>query len=74
MLEKGLGLGVRVVRVMPNRPTWWGRARASPRIEGDRRRRPFVRALLGLVGLAVAVDERLLDMTGLSGSGRRSPT
>jgi pyrroline-5-carboxylate reductase len=72
VLEKGLGSGARVVRVMPNTPCLVGQGASAYALgssataaDGE-----FVRAVLGMVGLAVQVDERLLDaVTGLSGSG-----
>ena len=72
-LERGLGEGARVVRVMPNTPALLGKGMAVA-VRGrqatavDER---LVLRLLRTVGRARAVaDERLLDaVTGLSGSG-----
>lgn len=72
-LERGLGEGARVVRVMPNTPALLGKGMAVA-VRG-RYARPaderLVLQLLRTVGQARAVrDERLLDaVTGLSGSG-----
>jgi pyrroline-5-carboxylate reductase len=72
-LERGLGPGVRVVRVMPNTPALVGQGmsvlvRGSAATQADER---TVLRLLRAVGDAIAVgDEGLLDpVTGLSGSG-----
>ena len=62
----------RVIRVMPNTPALVGKgasafALGSGATEGDSR---LVAELLGAVGIARQVDEKLLDaVTGLSGSG-----
>jgi pyrroline-5-carboxylate reductase len=72
VLSAGLGDGVRLVRVMPNTPCLIGSGAcgyclgpgATPQ-DGT-----LVEQLLGAVGLALQVDEPLLDaVTGLSGSG-----
>ncbi len=72
-IEKGLGGGVRVVRVMPNTPALLGRAmsvvvRGSVAKAADEK---LALRLLRAVGRARAVsDETLIDaVTGLSGSG-----
>ena len=71
-LAKGLGEGVRLVRVMPNTPCLVGQAACGYCLGGrataeDGQR---VRQLLEAVGVAFQVDERLMDaVTGLSGSG-----
>jgi pyrroline-5-carboxylate reductase len=72
-LERGLGPGTRIVRVMPNTPALLGKGmsvavRGRHATPADER---LVLKLLRTVGLARAVaDERLLDaVTGLSGSG-----
>jgi pyrroline-5-carboxylate reductase len=72
-LERGLGPGARVVRVMPNTPALLGKGmsvavRGRHASAADER---LVLKLLRTVGRARAVsDERLLDaVTGLSGSG-----
>jgi pyrroline-5-carboxylate reductase len=72
-LERGLGTGARVVRVMPNTPALLGKGmsvavRGRHASAADER---LVLRLLRTVGAARAVrDERLLDaVTGLSGSG-----
>jgi len=72
-LERGLGDGARVVRVMPNTPALLGKGMAVAvrgRYAGPADER-LVLKLLRTVGQARAVrDERLLDaVTGLSGSG-----
>jgi pyrroline-5-carboxylate reductase len=71
-LSKGLGENVRIVRVMPNTPCLVGQSAsgyclgpAATAADGV-----LVGQLLGAVGRAFAVDEKLLDaVTGLSGSG-----
>ena len=72
-LEQGLGLGARVIRVMPNTPALLGRG-VSVLVRGTNATDADLRVAMRLfraVGDAVAVaDERLLDaVTGLSGSG-----
>jgi len=72
VLAEGLGPEVRLVRVMPNTPCLVGKGasgyclgdRATPQ-DGD-----LVRQMLGAVGVAYPVEEKLMDaVTGLSGSG-----
>lgn len=72
-LERALGTGTRVVRVMPNTPALLGKGmsvavRGRHATAADER---LVLKLLRTIGRARAVgDERLLDaVTGLSGSG-----
>jgi pyrroline-5-carboxylate reductase len=72
-LERGLGAGARVVRVMPNTPALLGKG-MSVAVRGRRATAADERLVLKLlrtVGRARAVtDERLIDaVTGLSGSG-----
>ncbi len=70
-LAEGLG-PCRLVRVMPNTPCLVGQSASAycvgstaTKTDGE-----LVAKLLGSVGLAVAVEEKLLDaVTGLSGSG-----
>ncbi len=71
-LERCLGSGLRLIRVMPNTPCLVGEsasgfALGNSATEDDGR---FVQGLLSTVGMAFQVDEHLLDaVTGLSGSG-----
>jgi pyrroline-5-carboxylate reductase len=71
-LAEGLGGDVRLVRVMPNTPCLVGRGACGYCLGGkatveDGR---LVQQLLQAVGIAVEVEEKLLDaVTGLSGSG-----
>lgn len=71
-LEGALGEEARVIRVMPNTPAVVGEAAAgfargkNATAEDGR----LVAEILGALGVAVQVEERLLDaVTGLSGSG-----
>jgi len=70
-LEEAAG-GLRVIRAMPNTPALVGRGAAAFCV-GSRASRDdadLASRLLGSVGLAVEVPERLMDaVTGLSGSG-----
>jgi pyrroline-5-carboxylate reductase len=71
-LEQSLGENLRMVRVMPNTPCLIGQGASAfclghnaTKADGE-----LVQQLLSAVGLAVAVDEKMLDaVTGLSGSG-----
>ena len=71
-LEAAAGVGVAVVRAMPNTPALVGQGRG-----GDRRRLgrtaddlDWAEGILGAVGTVVRVAERQLDaVTGLAGSG-----
>lgn len=71
-LERHTSKAVRVVRTMPNTPALVGKGAAAyclgaRTVEGDEE---VVKELLGAVGLAVSVPEKLMDaVTGLSGSG-----
>jgi pyrroline-5-carboxylate reductase len=71
-LEQGLGAGVRVVRVMPNTPCLVGQGASaysvgSAAVAADA---AMVHDMLASVGLALQLEEKLLDaVTGLSGSG-----
>lgn len=71
-LANGLGSGPRLVRVMPNTPCLVGQGASGyclgPGATADDG--ALVGRLLGAVGRAFQVDEKLLDaVTGLSGSG-----
>jgi pyrroline-5-carboxylate reductase len=71
-LENALGKGVRVVRAMPNTPcliqsgaSAYALGSNATAEDGD-----LVHTLLSSVGLAVEVEEKMMDaVTGLSGSG-----
>ncbi len=71
-LEKAAGKKIRVIRAMPNTPALVGQGAAgyclgstATKADGE-----AARSLLGAVGLAVEVPERLMDaVTGVSGSG-----
>ncbi len=71
-LESHSGPHVRVIRAMPNTPAWVGKGaaaycRGSRADAGDA---ATAGHLLGAVGLAIEVPERMMDaVTGLSGSG-----
>ncbi len=71
-LAAGLGEQTRIVRVMPNTPCLVGASASGFAIGGAAtvQDKALVEQLLSAVGVAVAVDEKLLDaVTGLSGSG-----
>jgi pyrroline-5-carboxylate reductase len=70
--EAKLGTSRRIIRVMPNTPCLVGETAAgfSAGSSATAQDSKLVASLLGTVGLAVQVDEKLLDaVTGLSGSG-----
>jgi pyrroline-5-carboxylate reductase len=71
-LAAGVGSGARLIRVMPNTPCLVGHGAcaysAGPNATAADRQ--LIARLLGAVGLAIEVEEKLLDaVTGLSGSG-----
>ena len=71
-LVTGLGETVRLVRVMPNTPCLVGASASGFAVGGAATKEDaaLVEQLLSAVGVAVSVDEKLLDaVTGLSGSG-----
>jgi len=71
-LSDGLGPAVRIVRVMPNTPCLVGRGASAYALgaAATPADAELVSTLLGAVGRAYALDEKLLDaVTGLSGSG-----
>jgi len=71
-LSEGLGPAVRIVRVMPNTPCLVGRGASAYALgtSATPADAELVNTLLGAVGRAYALDEKLLDaVTGLSGSG-----
>ncbi len=70
--ESALGTNRRIVRVMPNTPCLVGECAAGFATGGSATAEDskLVEAMLTTVGVAVQVDEKLLDaVTGLSGSG-----
>jgi len=71
-LADGLGLGRRLIRVMPNTPALVGEGASAYALGPGTTSRDesIVRSFLNAVGRTVAVPESLLDaVTGLSGSG-----
>lgn len=71
-LAAGLGEATRLVRVMPNTPCLVGASASGFAIGGSATKADgaLVEQLLSAVGVAVSVEEKLLDaVTGLSGSG-----
>lgn len=71
-IEKGLPKGARILRVMPNVNALAGEGAAA--VSRGKNAKPddarYALAILGSVGLAVEVEEKLMDaVTGLSGSG-----
>lgn len=71
-LEAHTGQGMRVIRAMPNTPALVGKGAAAYclGIKATADDAKLASDLLGSVGLAVQVPERLMDaVTGLSGSG-----
>ena len=71
-IANGLGQPARLIRVMPNTPCLVGQS-ASAYALGERATgedRTLIADLLGSVGIAFEVEEKLMDaVTGLSGSG-----
>jgi pyrroline-5-carboxylate reductase len=71
-IERQVGHGVRIIRTMPNMPALVGAGATalSPGEHATEADLAQARALFEAVGMAVVVDEPLLDaVTGLSGSG-----
>jgi pyrroline-5-carboxylate reductase len=71
-IERQVGHGVRIIRTMPNTPALVGAGATalSPGEHATEADLAQARALFEAVGMAVVVDEPLLDaVTGLSGSG-----
>ena len=71
-LEAAAAQNLRIIRAMPNTPALVGKGAAGycPGTRATRDDAQTARLLLGAVGLAVEVPERLMDaVTGLSGSG-----
>ncbi len=72
VMERHLNWGVRVVRVMPNQPCLVGASASAFALGRSARKedKETVQRVLESVGVAFALDEKLLDaVTGLSGSG-----
>lgn len=71
-IEKLLGKGVRVVRVMPNTPALVGEGAAAVTAGSSAKTNDvkITRTIFNAVGISVEVKEKLMDaVTGLSGSG-----
>jgi pyrroline-5-carboxylate reductase len=71
-LEAAAAANIRIIRAMPNTPALVGKGAAGYCLgtRATREDAECARLLLGAVGLAVEVPERLMDaVTGLSGSG-----
>ncbi|WP_019176184.1 pyrroline-5-carboxylate reductase [Methanomassiliicoccus luminyensis] len=71
-VEAHLNWGVRVVRVMPNQPCLVGASASGFALGKSAKKedKDLVQKMLNSVGIAYAMDEKLLDaVTGLSGSG-----
>lgn len=71
-MESHLNWGVRVVRVMPNQPCFVGASASGFALGRSAKKedKETVQSILNSVGVAFALDEKLLDaVTGLSGSG-----
>lgn len=71
-IESHLNWGVRVVRVMPNQPCLVGASASGFSLGKSTKKedKELVQRVLDSVGVAFAMDEKLLDaVTGLSGSG-----
>ncbi|MGE9269136.1 MAG: pyrroline-5-carboxylate reductase [Verrucomicrobiales bacterium] len=71
-LEKAAGPGVRVIRSMPNTPSLVGEGASAFCLgsQATAEDAEVARRILGSVGVAVEVKEKLMDaVTGLSGSG-----
>ena len=71
-IEAHLNWGVRVVRVMPNQPCLVGASASGFALGKSAKKedKDAVQTILDSVGVAFAMDEKLLDaVTGLSGSG-----
>jgi len=71
-IESHLNWGVRVVRVMPNQPCFVGASASGFALGRSAKKEDeeIVQRILNSVGVAFALDEKLLDaVTGLSGSG-----
>jgi pyrroline-5-carboxylate reductase len=71
-IEAHLNWGVRVIRVMPNQPCLVGASASAFSLGKSAKKedKDTVQRILDSVGVAFALDEKLLDaVTGLSGSG-----
>lgn len=71
-IEKALGSNARVVRVMPNTPCLVGCGASAYALgsHATQEDADLVHTLLSSVGLAIQVEEKMMDaVTGLSGSG-----
>ena len=71
-LAEGLGGEIRLIRVMPNTPCLVGQAACGYCVskQATAEDGELINRLLSAVGIAVGVDEKLMDaVTGLSGSG-----